>query len=173
MTTPSDNQIFESYVPVYDAIPEGWEDSRAFIVEQFRRMATAINIREIGWHLDEEVLTGKAFIPTENTLSDGYTSQQFRQVLRKVIDFGELPNATTKQVEHGININENFTLVQFYGSATDPSTLVGLPIPYANPTALNQSISLDYDSTYVIIGTGIDRTNYTRCYVVIEYLQEL
>lgn len=166
------SQVFESFVPVYDAIPDEWQDARAFVVEQFKRLANAVNIREIGWFLDEELLSGKAFIPTIDQ-GGGATNQVFRQVLRKVIDFGMLPNAGTKTVPHGITFDSNFTLTFMTAAATDPVGFNALPIPYANPTALNTAISLSMDSTNVVITTGINLNNYTRCYVTIEYLQEL
>lgn len=80
-----DSQEFESYVPVYDTIPEKWEDARAFIVEQLKKISTAVNIREIGWLLDQELLSGKAFIPGSNNIISGGSSQTFRSVLRKVV----------------------------------------------------------------------------------------
>jgi len=173
MTTNLDSQVFETYVPVYDVIPANWDDSRAVIVEQLKRIANAVNIREVGWYLDEELLSGKAFIPTANLLADGGTSQQFRQVLRKVIDFGALPAAGVKSVPHGISFTANFTLVQMYAAATDPVALSAIPIPYASPNALNEAVALNMDSVNVNIGVGVNRSNYTRTYIVIEYLQEL
>jgi hypothetical protein len=56
---PLDSQEFESYVPVYDTVPEQWEDARAFLVEQLKKISNAVNVREIGWLLDEELLSGK------------------------------------------------------------------------------------------------------------------
>src|SRR5882724_4464250 len=100
--TFSDNQQLESFVPVYDAVPDKWEEARPFFVEQLKRISNAVNIREIGWFLDEELLSGKAFIPGTTNLNDLSTSQVFRQVLRKVVDFGPLPAAGTKSVPHGI-----------------------------------------------------------------------
>jgi hypothetical protein len=173
MTTPSDNQVFESFVPVYDVVPEQWEQARPFLVEILKKISNAVNVREIGFYLDEELLSGKAFIPTTNTLLPSGTSQQFRQVLRKVVDFGALPNAGTKSVPHGITVTNNFTLVSLTAGATDPTGLSALPLPYANPAALNLSISLAMDATNINIVTGVNRSNYTRCYVIIEYLQEL
>ena len=41
----SDNQQLESFVPVYDAVPDKWDDARPFIVEQLKRLAFAVNIR--------------------------------------------------------------------------------------------------------------------------------
>lgn len=166
----SDNEIFETYLPVYDAIPDAWEDAKPFIVEQFKRISNSVNFKESGFFIDEEVLSGKAFIPVTTT---GYTSQTFRQVLRKVIDFGALPNASTKNVPHNINFDSNFTLIDLYACATDPVSFVGIPIPYADTVALANQVEIDIDATNINITTGIDRTNFTRCYVVIEYLQEV
>ncbi len=169
MTSISDDQNFESYLPVYDAIPDKWEDSRAFIVEQFKRVSNAVNSREIGFFLDEEVLSGKAFIPGSNLSG---TSQQFRQVLRKVIDFGPLPNTAAKPVPHGITFDSNFTLVQMYAAATDPVNLIALPIPYA-PAGAVDGVTVYMDAINVVIVTASNRSAYTRCFVVIEYMQEL
>src|SRR5271156_990321 len=85
--TPSDSQQLESYVPVYDVAPEQWEEARPFIVEQLKRLANAITVREIGFFLDQELLSGKSFIPGGNEVLDGGSSQQFRTILRKVIVF--------------------------------------------------------------------------------------
>lgn len=168
MTTPS-SQVFESYVPVYDAVPEKWEDARQFLVEHLKKISNAVNIREIGWFLDEELLSGKQFIPPSGISG---SSQQYRTVFRKVIDFGTLPNATTKNVAHGITVDANFTLLNLYGAASDPVAFIYRPVPYATDIAAN-TIVLFMTATNVSIRTSIDYTAYTRCYVVIEYIKEL
>lgn len=173
MTIPSDSQVFESYVPVYDVVPEDWKDARPFIVEQLKKLAIAVNIREIGWFLDEELLSGKAFIPGVNSSASGMTSQIYRQVLRKVIDFGALPAAGTKSVPHGISVTDNFTLVFMGGYATDPVNLVGIPIPFVGTTGLPSLIAINMNSTNINITVGTNRSTFTRCYVIIEYLQEV
>lgn len=173
MSSPSDNQFFEAYLPVYDVVPDKWEDARPFMVEQFKKISTAVNIREIGWFIDEEVLSGKAFIPGLNNVLGGATSQQFRQVFRKVVDFGTLPNAGTKSVPHGITVDNNFTLTFLGAYATDPISLTSFPIPYCDPLALASGVALTLSATTVNITTGIDRTNFTRCFITIEYMQEL
>lgn len=173
MTMFSDSQALETYVPVYDAVPDTWADARPFIVEQLKRIANAVNIREIGWFLDEELLSGKAFIPGINASATGATSQIYRQVLRKVIDFGALPAAGTKSVPHGITFTDNFTLVAMYGAATDPVALVAFPIPYIDSTGLTSIVGMNMDATNVNISVGANRSAFTRCFVTIEYLQEL
>lgn len=173
MTAPLDSQTLESYVPVYDVVPEKWDDARAFLIEQLKRISNAINIREIGWFLDEELLSGKAFIPGVNATSSGATSQIYRQVLRKVIDFGALPAAGTKSIPHGIDFGDNFTLTFMQATATDPVAHIAFPIPYCDPGSLVNGVSLTMDATNVNITVGINRSAFTRCFVTIEYLQEL
>lgn len=162
MTSPLDSQNFESYVPVYDVAPEKWEDGRAFLVEQLKKLATAINVREIGWLLDEELLTGKAFIPGTNNVMDGGTSQQFRTVLRKVIVFPGLTVGLNTQ-PHGINVDANFSLIQLFGAATNAVAFTGEPLP-------NGSDTISYDATRIIITVA---AAYTRAWAIIEYIQEL
>lgn len=168
MSSPS-SQDFESYVPVYDAIPEDWEEARNFIVEQLKRVSNAINLREIGWFLDEELLSGKQFIPGVTLSGD---SQQYRTILRKVIDFGALPNTGNKAVAHGITVDNNFTLMQLYAAATNPTTNVSIPIPFASGI-LTENVKINMDTTNINITTFSDRTAFTRCFVVVEYIQEL
>lgn len=93
-----------------------------------------------------------------------------RDVYRKVIDFGALPNAGVKTVAHGITFDASSSLTHLYASATDPVNLLYIPIPYASPTLAN-NIEISLDSTNVIITTGTNRSAFTICYVVIEWLK--
>ena len=157
-----DSQILESYVPVYDVVPEKWEDARPFIVEQLKKVSNAVNIREIGWFLDEELLSGKAFIPGTNDVLDGGTSQQYRQILRKVIEFpGLVPGVNVQP--HGIIVDANFSLIQLFAAATNATTLTGEPIP-------NGADTITYNAVNIIITVG---AAYTRAWAVIEYIMEL
>lgn len=157
--TPIDSQQLESYVPVYDAIPDKWEDARAFIVEQFKRVSNAVNIREIGWFLDEELLSGKAFIP--GTLT-GSRSDIYRTILRKVIPFPGISVGVNAQ-PHGIFIDDNFSLMQLYAAGTDSVALTGGPIP-------NGSNTITYTATDIVITSTVA---YDRAWAVIEFIQEL
>ncbi len=160
------SQIFESYVPVYDAVPEKWEDAREFLAEQFKKISEAVNVREIGWFLDEELLSGKQFIPGTNN------PQEFRTILRKVVDCGPLPNNGTKTIPHGITVDSNFTLTGLYGVATDSVGLTSFSFPFATIVA-NAVVQLYIDSTNIQISDLVNYSNYTRVFVFIEYTQEL
>lgn len=163
-TLSSDSQNLESFIPVYDTVPEKWEDARSFLVEQLKSIANALNDREIGYFLDQELLAGKSFIPGQNIVTDQGSSQQFRTILRKVIVFpGLTGGATPNQQAHNITIDSNFTLIQMFGAATNASAFTGEPLP-------NGSDIITYDANYVYVTVT---SSYTRAYVIMEYIQEL
>ncbi len=124
--------------------------------------ATAINIREIGWYLDQELLSGKAFIPGTNNILDGGTSQQFRTILRVVVTFPGLTIGLNSQ-PHGVIVDANFSLIQLYGAATNATAFTGEPIP-------NGADTITYDATNINITVA---AAYTRAWAVMEYIQEL
>jgi len=161
MTLSLDSQYFESYVPVYDAIPENWDDARPFIVEQLKKLANGVNIREIGFYLDQELSSGKAFYPGTNDVLDGQTSQIFRTILRKLVIVGPII-AGLNTIAHEIDIDMNFTLVQLWASATNTTTLRS--VTFSNPD------TIWIDATNInIVSDG----SYDRCNCIIEYLQEV
>jgi len=159
MSMFSDSQQLESYVPVYDAIPDKWEQAQPFLVEQLKKISNAVNAREIGFWLDEELLSGKQFFPaTINAAS----SQQFRSMLRKVIDFSPLTGGA-KTLPHGILFDANFSLIQLYAGATNSATFVAEPIP-------NGADTITMDAVNITITTA---GAYDRAFCTVEYMQEL
>ena len=158
MTSPS-SQDFESYVPVYDAIPPNWDDAKPYLVEQLKSHANAINIREIGWFLDEELLSGKQFIPSENISG---SSDQYRSIFRKVVDCSPLV-AGVNNFAHGITVDANFTLIQAFAAATNDVALTSEPIPNGNDT-----LSLDANNVIITVAAP-----WPRAWCVIEYIQEV
>lgn len=163
----SENQQFESYLPVYDVVPEKWEEARELLLEYLKKVSFAVNAREIGFFLDEELLSGKALFPGVSTPN----SQAFRTMLRKVIDFGALPNSTTKSIAHGIAIDSNFRIVQMYLGASDTTGLTGFGCSYWSKN-LSAAINLNYDVTNVNVTTTQDYSNFNQCLVVLEYTSE-
>ena len=155
----STSQNLEAYVPVYDVVPEKWEDGRQFLVEQLKRISNAVNVREIGWYLEEELLSGKQYTPAGALTGQ---SVQYRSIFRKVIDCSPLV-AGANPFPHGINFDANFTLIQLFGAATNSVAFTAIPLP-------NNVDSLTMDATNVIITVG---AAYDRAQVVIEYLLEV
>lgn len=167
MSQPLDQQL-ESYIGTYDAIPESWEEGRQFLVENLKRITNSLNAKEIGFFLDQDLLSGKQFFP--GTSSND--SQQFRSIFRKVVDFGSLPAAGTKSVAHGLTFDASFSLIDMYISATDPAAFLAFSLQYWSQNAAD-SIRLNMDSTNVNVTVSADYSAYTRAFVVIEYISEL
>lgn len=155
---PETAQRLESYVPIYDAVPETWDDAKTFLLERLKEHAIAINNREIGWFLDEELLSGKSFTPPAQVTG---TSQQYRTIFRKVLITGPLI-AGANPFPHGIVFDANFTLIQMWCSATDSVAL--------RATTISNEANLTMDAANVIV-TAL--APYDRSIVVIEYTQEL
>lgn len=159
MTTPNDSQKFESYVPVYDVVPEKWEDAREFLVEHLKKISNAVNTRTIGWLLDEELLSGQAFIP--GVTIPGNNPSEFRQVLRKVIDVSPLAAGVNAGVNHGILFDANFTLIDLWVSGTNSGTFTARRIT-GNDVIMN--------ATQLVITSP---QAFDRGFCVCEYIQEL
>jgi hypothetical protein len=161
MTLGMDSQTLDAFIPVYDVIPNKWEESREVIVEQLKMITNGVNIREIGWYLDEELLTGKSFIPGVPPVGDS-SPPQYRQILRKVFDFSPLVPGVNFRA-HGVKVDTNFTLIQLYAAGTNVGALNGEPIPNGADT-----ITYDVNNIYITVAAG-----YTRSFCVMEYMQEL
>lgn len=143
------------------------EDLREFMVRLYQNlnvMALAINKKETGYYPSVDFITGALYFP-----NPAGTDQEFRSVIRTVVDIGALPNAGVKTVAHNIVFNNGYTLTRLYGAATDTTGLNYIPLPYAS-TVLADSVELRVDNTNVVITTGSNRSNFNLCTVVIEYL---
>jgi hypothetical protein len=155
-----DSQQLESYVPVYDVVPENWDEARPFLVEILKKITNAVNIREIGWFLDQELLSGKAFIPGTNDVLDGGSNQVFRTILRIVVDIGPITAGVITR-PHNIVNDANYEQIALWACATNSTTLTS--------TVFGNS------DTIRVIGPNIQITSdgtYNRCKAYLEYIQE-
>jgi len=156
------SQTYETYLPVYDAVPELWEEARPFFVEQLKKIANEFNIREIGWFLDKELLAGKYLFPGTNPAPEEEGADLYRSVFRKVISFPTIAAGVNTQL-HEILVDGNFTLVSLTGALTNATTMTGEPVP-------NGTDTISYNATQIIITTA---SAWTRGLAIIEYVQEL
>jgi hypothetical protein len=144
-------QDLEAYVPVYDSIPENWEEAKPFLVEQLKKISNAVNIREIGYFLDVELLSGKAFTPPANPTG---SSSQYRSVLRMVVDVSPLA-AGANSFPHGITFDSNFTLISLWVAATDSVGFRAQEITsndvYLDATNINITSPQAFDRAFCII----------------------
>ena len=158
-----------TYVPVYNSIPEEWEEAREMLIETLRTMANGVNFRDVGTYYEQEVLAGQRFVPTS-------TQTQPRSVFRKVIDVGALDDfsaapPSTQTVAHGITINANTRFTRIYGTANDPSTTF-IPLPYSDADLIDNNIELWVDATNINIRSSVDYSGFTSTFVVLEYVQQ-
>lgn len=154
-------------LPTTYIIPEDSGEKDLKLRDYFNSIATAVNSKDSGIYDAVETVTGQQFYPTFST--DTAANVTYRGVLRKVIDFGALPNATTKSVAHGITFTSTSSLTKLYGAATDAATPTFIPLPYSS-TTLNNNIILNADGTNINITTAIDYSAFTRTFIVIEWI---
>lgn len=130
----------------------------------------ATNQKDIGIYSRKETINGQQFF--NNGVSAG-TPGSFVSVYRQCIDFGALPNAGVKTVAININPTVNFNITRIYGAASDTAGFNYIPLPFASPT-LNLNISLEIvpsgGGPVIQVTTGVNRTNYDTCYIIVEYI---
>jgi len=160
---PSDSK--QSFLPTTLILPDVTDEQQhnLILTDHLKKVNAAVNDKDIAQYVEQEILNGqKFFIPNE--------SGKFRDAFRKVVNFGTLPNTGATSIPHGITVDANTVFTRIYATATDPANFSYLPIPYASPTDAD-NIELSLDATSITITTGSDRTAYTTCYVILEYLK--
>lgn len=164
----------DSLIPENHIFPEDDPEEYDITLRQYlNSIATAVNAKDSGLYTDEEVLTGQKFYPIYST--DRESNFFYRDVYRKVIDFGALPNNATKSVAHGISTTKDFSIVHLYGAATKTNASVfqeSIPIPFVNVPVPAQGVELKIDDTNINIITKLGNFNlYNRCFIVVEYIK--
>lgn len=85
----------------------------------------------------------------------------------KTISLGAMPNATTKNVAHGIS-NLKF-MIEMVGGAESPTGNIGHTLPYSSSAASANCISLNNDNTNIIIVTGVNYSSLTDSWLTVRY----
>lgn len=170
MFIPTTNVWDVSQIYQTDVNSDMFKELIVLLYQNINQISVVLNMKDSGYYNTQEFVNGQLYFPNPALSSASTTTPVFRQVYRRVINFGALPNAATKSVAHEIPFNSAFTVTRIYGAATDPVNLSYIPLPFAAITD-NENIKLEVDATQVHITTGIDRTAYTFCYVVVEYLK--
>lgn len=141
------------------------------LTQSVNNISIALNLKDTGYYVLEEYVNGQLYFPNP-TVVPLTQSDNTRQVFRKVIDFGALPNAGLKAVPHGIPIDATYSFTRIYATASDPVNLNYIPIPSVSLIAVANNIQIVVDATDVIIGTAVDFSAFTICYVVLEYIKQ-
>lgn len=143
------------------------------LYQNINNIAFAVNISDKGFYELTEFVNGQLYFinPNNNSSTTAAANPAQRQVLRKVINFGALPDTAAKTAPHRIVCTAATTFTRIYATASDTTGHNYIPIPYASAAAVANNIELSVDGTNVTITTGSNRSNFNVCYVVLEYLQ--
>ena len=160
MSFSNDNSQIYNQLPIsvdFSGEPDLFKNT---ITDTYKRIANSVNTKEAGLYNLKEQATGQQYF-TEGD------SQKFRNIYRMTVNFGELPNTTTKSVPHNIDLNDKVAMTRIFGAASDPTNFEYIPIPYVSTTG--DHIELNIDSVNVNITTLSDRRDFETTTVVIEY----
>lgn len=134
----SSRTSFEPYVE-----PTIYTKNSSNIYEEFREKNEEINT-------SKETLIGKWL--------------EGKNLYRRVVGLGVMPNATAKNVAHGL---KNVNIIRCYGTAYNSSAV--LPLPYVGYGGTTSSqISIDVVGTDIRVYTSSDRTSFNG-YAILEY----
>ena len=91
-----------------------------------------------------------------------------KKLYRKVIDFGALPNNSTKEVLHNVTNVDNIYINYGASFVKQNGTNYKFGVTHTNTSSMSAQWETYVDSTKIYIKTGSDRTGYSA-YVTIEY----
>lgn len=118
-----------------------------------------------GKKLNEKITRNSTYSTEEQAVGtwiDGKT------IYRKVINFGTLPNATKKEVQHNISNISIFTKIEGIAIRNDETKFTqSLPLVYKN-AEIFYNTALAVDNTIIEIQTAGDRSMFNG-YVTLEY----
>lgn len=160
MSFSSDQPLVSNQASDFD-LPDNYEDFSDIFDREYKKIIDIINTKEGAIYLPQESSTFQIYFDDENPMVT-------KNVYRKLILFGALPDTTTKRVPHNISLTNVARLTRLYGAATSTSALSYLPLPFSSPT-LADNISLEADERDIIITTGADYSTYSEVTIVMEY----
>ena len=147
MSNPSQLQFFvdQRY------IPSDWDEANNMLNWYMPQMAIILNGKVIGTYSLNDSPAGKTYSANASSI----------QVRRKLIDFGALPNTSTKSVPHGLSVGSNFRIFDLYIAASNPGT--------SYLCIKDQNLTLDIIN--INLTTTSNLSAYTSSFVVIEYMR--
>ena len=113
----------------------------------------------VGW---QEIDSPDAYSTSEVKTNKIWVNN--KPVYRKVVDIGNLPNNSRKEVAHNITNLDDI----IYCSAIIDNGTTYRQLPVSSPLDTNYAIDVYANSTYIVIDTGNDRTSYSG-YAIVEY----
>lgn len=148
-----------------DVNSEEFKELLVRLYQNINNIALAVNIRDAGYYDKTEFVNGQLFFPNPALSSTTAQAPTYRQVFRKVVDFGALPNSTSKSVAHGIQITSEYTFTRIYGCASDTVARSYIPLP-------SNTTNIVVDATNVTVTTSSNLAAYATTYIILEYIKQ-
>lgn len=112
----------------------------------------ATNLNQLQENIENAIKTN--IITGQECPTNEYHNSQ--RVYVKEIDFGTLPNATTKSISIGLT---NYNFIKYEASFSSSFTKIMLPI--TSPTDANQSVYAAIQGANFVVKTNADYSQYT------------
>lgn len=172
---PSNTTNFGSYLPttyIYDVtdiqnIDVNSDEFKELIVRLYLNINSilkSLNDKDTGLYLTTVFQTGQQFFNQTNAYD------QNRPIFRTVVNFGALPNTTTKSVAHNIpNLGTTWSIVRLDCQATNPNT-IAVDVPGFDPSDITKPMNIWFDATNVTVQTTSNMSAYTTTWVIIEFI---
>jgi hypothetical protein len=132
------------------------------------RTSIVINAKDTGIYSTDIYTNGQTFFPNPALASNTTPKPTYRQVYRVTIDFGALPNNTTKSVAHGIPVNAAYSFTRIYGCSSNQTSKEFIPLPYVGTAGGSVELYADGTNVYVITSSNLSAYNIT--YIILEYI---
>jgi hypothetical protein len=162
MSFSSDKPMLSNQLANYDS-PDSYEAFSEIFQREHKRVVDAVNSKEGGLYSLQQVATFQEYFTPGNP-------QKNRNVYRKVINFGALPNNTSRTIPHNINFTNTTRLTRMYGASSNPNAIQFIPLPFASPTLAN-NVSIEANAAGVTVTTGKDYSGFVDTTIVLEYTQ--
>ena len=171
--TPTLEQVPTEKVPIYETLAAAESDLANLDAGQI--IATPDTGNEL-LNVTDTVQAGNMHAVTSNAVSEALSYSTTEQdtgakwidgkpIYRKAVDFGALPNTTTKTVNHNIpNID---TVIKTYGTTNNGTNFYNLP--HAALGGNQNNIPLFATKTVISVETGTNKTSFVDTKVIIEY----
>ena len=166
---PSTNLWDVSSIYDLDVQSEQFKELFVRLYQNINNISVNQNLKVTGYYQQTEFVCGKQYFPNPSlTELNSNPEPVYRQVYRKVFNFGALPNTAIKTMPHGIPLatsNSVYTFTSISGCSTDPVGKAAFPLP-------SNDIALFVDATDIYVITTSDLTAYSVTYIVLEYLKQ-
>lgn len=140
----------------------------------FISSGATINIQNVGFQLEKGSVATNYVEHKEFSNKQIYSTNEQRigtwidgkPLYRKVINFGALPNTTSKSVAHGISNIDYIVDIRSTAALPGGDTM---KLDVSDKDGLKFSVHISANNTNITVLTGSDRSVFTRCYVTLEY----